>query len=282
MNSAAPTFNWNVDSKSSLCIDGVSLETRCYGPSPDEAATIVLLHEGLGCIDLWRDVPQKLTEATGYGVFVYSRQGYGQSDQAELPRPVDYMTIEAVEVLPRILDAIGFFSGVLMGHSDGASIASIYLGNVQDKRVRGLILIAPHFFTEEQQLSAIRQTKEAYEQTNLREKLARYHNDVDNTFRGWNDAWLHADFLDWNISDSIEYWRIPVLVIQGEQDKYGSIAQINEIENRIYAPLDIVLLKNCQHSPHLEQADITLEAIANYLARLTRIENVLVTIPSIQ
>jgi len=192
------------------------------------------------------------------------------------------MTTEGVEVLPKILDAIGFVSGVLMGHSDGASIASIYLGNVQDKRVRGLILIAPHFFTETQQLNAIRQTRESYQWTNLREKLARYHSDVDSTFYGWNDVWLSSDFVDWNISDSIDYWRVPVLVIQGEQDKYGSIAQINEIENRIYAPLDTVLLKNCQHSPHLEQAAITLQAVAEFLARLKRIENELVTIPAVR
>ncbi|MFK7854752.1 MAG: alpha/beta fold hydrolase [Granulosicoccus sp.] len=281
MNPAAPTLDWSVDSNSVLSVDGVRLETRCYGPPPDKAATIVLLHEGLGCIDRWKDIPQKLVDVTGHGVFVYSRQGYGRSEPAELPRPVDYMTIEAVDVLPKVLDTIGFESGVLMGHSDGASIASIYLGTVIDKRVRGLILIAPHFFTEPQQLSAIRQTKDTYEQTNLREKLARYHDDVDKAFFGWNDAWLNPDFQDWNISDSIEYWRVPVLVLQGMQDKYGSIAQINEIENRIYAPLDVVLLENCQHSPHLEQTDITLNAIADYLQRLTRIENELVTIPSV-
>ena len=151
----APQFDWVADKRSSITIHGVSLEACCFGPAPNKAPTIVLLHEGLGCIALWRDVPETLVRLTGHGVFAYSRQGYGKSDPAKLPRAMDYMRNEAIEVLPQVLDAFGFVNGVLMGHSDGASIAAIYAGSVQDMRVRGLVLLAPHFFTETDQLLAI-------------------------------------------------------------------------------------------------------------------------------
>ena len=153
--------------------DGGWLEGKCHGPSPDTAPTIMMLHEGLGCVDLWRDFPRKLAEATRYGVFTYSRRGYGASDPAELPRPVDYMTREAVEVLPEVLGAIGFTEGILLGHSDGASIAAIYAGSIQDHRVRGLVLMAPHFFTEPMGLAAIAKAREAYETGDLRARLSK-------------------------------------------------------------------------------------------------------------
>lgn len=282
MNSLVSKFEWITGTKRSILVDGVTLEASCFGPPPGQAPTVVLLHEGLGCIDLWRDFPKKLSEHADYGVFVYSRQGYGQSDLVKLPRPLNYMQVEAVDVLPRVLDAIGFVHGVLMGHSDGASIAALYAGSVEDVRVRGLVLMAPHFFTETDQLLAIEQAKDAYDKNGLREKLSRYHRDVDNTFRGWNDAWLDPGFKDWNISDSIDYWRVPVLVIQGLHDQYGTMAQIHEIENRIYSPVDTVLLEDCRHSPHADQPEATLAAIKEYLHRLTRIENEIVEIPPVQ
>ena len=140
------------------------------------------------------------------------------------------------------MQAIGFRRGILLGHSDGASIAAIYAGTVEDFRVRGLILIAPHFFTEESGLAAITSSRAAYEGADLRAKLAKYHRDVDNAFRGWNDAWLDPGFKSWDIAETIDYWRIPVLAIQGENDAYGTIAQIREIENRIYSPVDVEIL----------------------------------------
>ncbi|MEZ5675116.1 MAG: alpha/beta fold hydrolase [Thalassovita sp.] len=138
-----------------LTVNGIRLEYRCTGPAPGQAPTIVLLHEGLGCAALWRDFPEKLAQATGLGVFAYSRAGYGQSDGKPLPWPVHYMTDEAVDVLPHVLDGIGFQSGILMGHSDRATIAAIYAGSVADFRVQGLVLMAPHFFTESVGLAAI-------------------------------------------------------------------------------------------------------------------------------
>jgi pimeloyl-ACP methyl ester carboxylesterase len=231
-----------------------------------------MLHEGLGCVALWRDFPRRLAEATCLGVFAYSRAGYGHSDSVELPRPLDYMTREARETLPGVLDAIGYQRGILLGHSDGASIAAIYAGAIEDFRVRGLVLIAPHFFTEESGLAAIASARSAFEAGDLRPKLAKYHRDVDNAFRGWNDAWLDPGFKSWNIADVIDYWRIPVLAIQGADDPYGTLAQIREIENRAYSPVDVEILKGCKHSPHTEQPEATLAAIADFCARLIRIE----------
>ena len=265
-------FEWRDGVATTIAVNGKTLEAVCYGPPPDRAPTIVLLHEGLGCVALWRDFPKKLAEATGFGVFAWSRGGYGQSDPVELPRPLDYMTGEAVDILPVVLDTIRFKHGVLLGHSDGASIAAIYGGNVEDFRVRGLVLMAPHFFTEEGGLKSIAEAKEAYEAGDLRSRLAKYHKDVDNAFRGWNDAWLDPGFESWNIAEAIDYLRIPVLAIQGADDQYGTLAQIEEIENRIYSPVDVEILADCKHSPFLEQPEKTLQAIAAFCERLERIE----------
>ncbi len=266
-------FDWNEGELSSVRIDGVQLEAVCYGPSPKAAPTIVMLHEGLGCIALWREFPQKLAASTGLGVFVYSRAGYGHSDPVTLPRNVDYMHREAFDVLPKILDAIGFQSGILLGHSDGASIAAIYAGGVEDFRVRGLVLIAPHFFTEDEGLSSIAAAADSYRLTDLRDKLGKYHKDPDNAFLGWNGVWLNPDFRDWNIADSIDYLRIPVLAVQGEDDQYGTIAQIREIEERIYSPVDVEIIPNCKHSPHVEQPQALLDTVSEFCERLERIEN---------
>ena len=265
-------FIWSADPVNRLDSDGKSLEYVCFGPKPDQAPTILLLHEGLGCVALWRDFPAKLAKASGLGVMAYSRAGYGQSDPADLPRPLDYMTREAVDCLPQIIAAAGLQKIILLGHSDGASIAAIYAGSVEDHRVRGLILMAPHFFTEAMGLASIADAKVAYENTNLATRMSKYHKNPDNTFYGWNDSWLHTDFKNWNITDVIDYIRIPVLAIQGREDQYGTTAQIEALEAQIYAPLDIELLEDCQHSPFLEQPDLTLGSINNFCARLHAIE----------
>lgn len=255
-----------------LEVGGNTLEWGSWGPSPDQAPTLVLLHEGLGALGLWRDFPARLAAATGMGVFAWSRAGYGASDPCDLPRPLDYMTQEAVAVLPQVLDAIGFARGVLMGHSDGATIAAIYAGSVVDQRVRGLVLMAPHFFTEEMGLAAIAAAREAYDTGDLRDRLARHHSHVDVAFRGWNDAWLHPDFRAWHVGEVIDYLRIPVLAIQGRQDQYGTLAQIHEIEERIYSPIETLILDDCRHAPHQDQPEAVLAEVAGFCARLDRIE----------
>lgn len=265
-------MDWNDGSSGTVTVGGKALEYMCFGPAPDRAPTIVLLHEGLGCAALWRDFPARLAQATGWGVLVYSRAGYGMSDPADLPRPLDYMTREALDVLPQVLEAAGFQRGVLMGHSDGATIAAIYAGSVPDHRVRGLVLMAPHFFTEDMGLAEIAKAREAFETGDLAARMAKYHRDPQNTFRGWNDAWLHPDFRSWDVSEVIDYLRIPTLAIQGEGDQYGTLKQIEEVESRSYAPVDVVVLPDCRHAPQLDQPDATLAAVAEFIARLDRIE----------
>src|ERR1700694_4345531 len=182
-----------------LTIGDADLEYRMSGPAPDEAPTIVMLHEGLGSAGLWGDFPEELQAATGTGVFAWSRAGYGASTPVKLPRPLDYMHREALDVLPKLLDRIGYRRGLLLGHSDGASIASVYAGGVQDHRIRGVAMIAPHFVVEDISVTSIAAIKQAYETTDLRSKLTRWHRDVDNAFYGWNAAWLDPKFRDWDI-----------------------------------------------------------------------------------
>lgn len=263
---------WKAEPEQYLTIGGKALEYACHGPSPDKAPTIVMLHEGLGCVGLWRDFPAQIAKATGFGVLVYSRAGYGRSDLAKLPRPLDYMTREAMDVLPGVLDAIGFRRGVLLGHSDGATISAIYAGSHEDHRVRGIVLMAPHFFTEPMGLAEIAEARKVYEAGDLRHRLGKYHRDPDNTFRGWNDAWLAPGFRAWNVADVIDYWRIPCLVIQGAEDQYGTLAQVREIEARTYSPVDVEILADCRHSPHIDQPAKTLAAITEFTTRLERIE----------
>ncbi|XDA99127.1 alpha/beta hydrolase [Sulfitobacter sp. LCG007] len=265
-------MDWNGSGANSVTIGGRKLEVACFGPPPDAAPTLVLLHEGLGCVALWRDLPQRLSEATGMGVLAYSRAGYGQSDPVDLPRPLDYMTREATGVLGPLLDLAGVRQAILLGHSDGASIAAIYAGSVSDMRVRGLILIAPHFFTEPGGLAAIRAAGEAYRSGDLREKLAKYHVDADMAFNGWHGAWTDPGFETWNIADAIDHWRVPVLAVQGDADPYGTMAQIREIETRIYSPLEVLVLPGAGHAPHLECSDAVIEGIASYCETLLRLE----------
>ena len=250
---------------------GISdLEYRMIGPSPEQAPTIVMLHEGLGSVGLWGDFPEKLQAVTGAGVFVYSRAGYGASTPAKLPRPLDYMHTEALDVLPKLLDAIGFRRGLLLGHSDGASIAAIYAGSRQDHRVEGIALIAPHFIVEDISVASIAEIKTAYETTNLKEKLSRWHKDVDNAFYGWNGAWLDPKFRDWDISEYLAYIRVPVAIVQGAGDQYGTMRQVEIAQEECYCPVDVLLMPGIKHVPHREAAEQTLNAIADFGARLLR------------
>lgn len=238
------------------------------GPPPERAPTLVLLHEGLGCVGLWGGFPDLLAAVTGLGVFVYSRAGYGRSSPVPLPRPLSYMHDEALTVLPRLLEAIGFRRGLLVGHSDGASIATLYAGSVQDHRVRGVSLIAPHFVVEDLSIASIAKAKSAFDTGELRAKLAAWHQNVDVAFRGWNDAWLDPGFRAWDISDALAYIRVPVQIIQGEADQYGTRRQIEIAEETCYCPVDVVMLPGIGHAPHREAAEATLEAVADFAHRL--------------
>jgi pimeloyl-ACP methyl ester carboxylesterase len=249
-----------------LTIDSAELEYRLIGPQPSDAPCIVLLHEGLGSAGLWGDFPDKLQAATGASVFAYSRAGYGASSPVALPRPLDYMQREALDVLPKLLATINFQRGLLIGHSDGASIAAIYAGGHQDHRLDGIVLIAPHVIVEDVSVSSIAAIQTAYETTELRTKLARWHNDVDNAFYGWNGAWLDPAFRRWDITDYLAYIRVPVAVIQGVDDQYGTARQVEIIQEECYCPVEVTMLPKTGHSPHREAPEVILRIVAEFAA----------------
>ena len=232
------------------------------------APTLVFLHEGLGSVALWKRFPAEVVAATGCPALVYSRYGYGKSDKLAAPRKVDYMHLEALDVLPEILDQLGIDSPVLIGHSDGASIALIHAG-AGKRTVRGVVAMAPHVFVEDVTVKSIAGAGETFRTTDLPERLGRYHDDVASTFRGWNDIWLHPDFRRWNIEDYLADIRCPVLLIQGEDDQYGTVAQIDAIAGQVSGPVETVMLPDCAHSPHQSvQKDATIAAIAGFVQNL--------------
>jgi pimeloyl-ACP methyl ester carboxylesterase len=251
-----------------LHIGDSDLEYRMIGPAPADARTIVMLHEGLGSADLWGDFPDRLQAATGVGVFAYSRAGYGASTPVTLPRPLDYMSREALDVLPELLDRIDFKRGLLLGHSDGASIAAIYAGATGDHRVRGVAMIAPHFIVEEVSVASIAEIRRAYETTELRAKLARWHRNVDNAFYGWNDAWLDPGFRRWDISEYLAYIRVPVAIVQGADDQYGTLRQIEIAREECYCPVDVTVVSGAAHAPQREAAELTLSVVSEFARRI--------------
>ena len=257
-----------------LHVAGYTLEAAWWGPPPEEAPTLVLLHEGLGCVALWRNLPEALMAATGCGVFAWSRAGYGQSDPVPLPRPLTYMQDEARDVLPGVLDAAGIRRAVLVGHSDGASIALLHAGSTQDFRIAGLVLIAPHVMVEDLTVASIAKVRTAYKTTDLRSRLAKYHRDVDTAFWGWNHAWLDPAFRAWRIDDSVAFVRVPILLIQGDADEYGTADQLRLIEHEAYCPVETVLVPGAGHAPQVSHAARVIEAIAGFVVRIRALEQV--------
>lgn len=257
-----------IGSDGRIAVAGHRLEAVWHGPSPQEAPTLVFLHEGLGSVGLWRDVPAELARRTGCGALVYSRAGYGGSSPCALPRPLAYMHDEARIVLPALLAATGVRRHVLVGHSDGASIALVHAGANPAAGLAGLALEAPHVFTESFGVESIRAANRAYAEGDLRARLERHHGDnVDTAFRGWADAWLDPGFLDWNIEEFLPAIAVPMLLIQGENDEYGTLAQLDAIERGARAAdCRRQVLRDCGHSPHRDQPERTLSAIAAFVA----------------
>lgn len=253
-----------------LDLPPLRLEYRMIGPRPDAAPTIVMLHEGLGSVGLWGSFPDQIAAATGAGVFVYSRAGYGQSSPGTLPRSTRFMHEEACEVLPRVLEAIGFQRGILLGHSDGGSIATIYAGSVQDHRVRGLVLLAPHFFTEDMGIAEIRRARDAFVEGSFRDKLKRWHADVDCAFRSWSEPWLDPDFRKWDITEALGYIRVPILIVQGDHDQYGTLRQLEAANKECTCPVETVVLPGIRHVPQREAPELTLKAVTDFINRLLR------------
>jgi pimeloyl-ACP methyl ester carboxylesterase len=242
-------------------LDGLEIETQRIGP--ETGPVLVFLHEGLGSVGQWRDFPARLSRATTLGAFVYSRAGYGASDPAPMPRPVTYMHEEALK-LREILEAANIRDPILVGHSDGASIAILYAG---EHACRGLILEAPHVFTEEQGLRSIEKAREAYQKGDLRARLSRWHQNVDAAFWGWNGPWLHPDFRAWNIEASLPAIDAPILVLQGGKDEYGTRAQVDAIARKA-RKVETLLLDNCGHAPHKDEPEATLQAMTRFVQSL--------------
>jgi pimeloyl-ACP methyl ester carboxylesterase len=242
-----------------LNVRGKRIEAEQIGGVAGPA--LVFLHEGLGSVGLWRDFPRRLAEVTGLGAFVYSRAGYGASEPAAMPRPVRYMHDEA-ELLPDVLEAAGISDPVLVGHSDGASISIIYAGS--GGKARALVLLAPHVFTEEMGLRSIAGAREAYEKGDLRARLAKYHQDVDAAFWGWNRPWLDPGFRRWNLEEYLPRIAAPILVVQGEEDEYGTRKQVEAIEKGA-REVEVLMLDRCGHSPHRDQPELALRGIAAFL-----------------
>ncbi|HBN31780.1 MAG TPA: alpha/beta hydrolase [Rhodobacteraceae bacterium] len=263
-------MEWKPGASQMVNVAGAALEIRVWGPPPDASPTLVLLHEGLGSVSLWRDIPETLALMTGCGVLAYSRAGYGQSDPVILPRQIDYMTREALDVLPHVLAVAGLQKIILIGHSDGASIAAIYAGTIVDTRLQGICLIAPHFFVETGGRDEILAAKNAFETYDLRIRMARHHKNPENAFFGWADAWLNPDFMAWNIEAVISGIKVPVLAIQGVSDQYGTMAQIDRLERGVKGPFARLDLADCKHAPQFEQRVRTLAAISNFVMQPTR------------
>lgn len=253
-----------------LDLPPLRLEYRMIGPRPDAGPTIVMLHEGLGSAGLWGSFPDEIAAATGAGVLVYSRAGYGKSRAGRLPRSVKFMHDEALTVLPRVLDAIGFERGLLLGHSDGASIATIYAGSVQDHRVRGLVLIAPHFLTEDMGIAEIARANVAFASGELRDKLKRWHADVECAFRSWSEPWLNPDFRNWDITEELAYIRVPILIVQGADDQYGTLRQLDVAKDECFCPVETAVLPGVRHAPHREAPEQTLKVAADFINCLLR------------
>ncbi|HNU85581.1 MAG: alpha/beta hydrolase [Pseudomonadota bacterium] len=248
---------------------GRRLHAERLDPDPVNAgadgATLVFLHEGLGSIGQWRDFPLRLSERTGLPALVYDRWGYGNSEPFTLPRSARYLHDEALSGLPDVLDACNIGSAVLVGHSDGGSIALIY-ASAHPRGVRAVITEAAHVFVEDVTIEGIREAVELYASTDLGERLARYHgNKTDLVFRGWADTWLSPEFRSWNIEEFLPGVRCPVLVIQGTGDRYGTPAQVRAIERQISGRAETMLVR-CGHVPHAEARDEVLEAMAGFIS----------------
>jgi pimeloyl-ACP methyl ester carboxylesterase len=252
--------------RSDVVVDGNRLETLSYRANGDRP-TIVMLHEGLGSVSMWKDFPEQLAKATSCGVVAYSRYGHGKSEGLREKRSVEFMHHEATVVLPGLLARLEIARPILLGHSDGASICIIYAA-ASPASPRGLILEAPHVFVEELTINSIAKIRTVYRTTDLPQRLGRYHDHVEEAFSGWNDIWLDPAFRAWNIEECLDAIACPVLVIQGEDDEYGTVAQVAAIKRRLPSTQALVL-PNCGHSPHRDQPATTLETISQFVRKLS-------------
>ena len=242
------------------------LEVRRIGIARPGRPTLVFLHEGLGSVSMWRGFPAQVARATGLSAVVYSRRGYGRSEPLTGPRDVRYMHDEALVVLPAFLDRLGIECPILIGHSDGGSIALIHAGGAQRPLV-GVVTLAAHVLVEDLSVSSIAAARQEFETTDMRKKLARHHADVDSVFWSWNRIWLAPEFRGWNIEEYLPVITCPVLAIQGEDDEYGTMEQMRRIGAKV-ANVELVMLPDCGHSAHKDRPDAVIEAITGFVDRV--------------
>jgi pimeloyl-ACP methyl ester carboxylesterase len=247
----------------------VSIEHQWIGAARRDRPLIVFLHEGLGSLSMWRDYPAQLCDTTGWRGLVYSRPGYGRSTPraAEEAWGLDFMHRQAEQVLPALFDALHIDTSAdrpwLFGHSDGGSIALLHAARFPD-RVAGAIVLAPHILVEELSVKSIEKARTAYLETDLRQRLARHHDDPDSAFWGWNDIWLHPPFKDWSIEEEVRAIRCPLLAVQGLEDEYGTLEQIRGIARRV-PRTQLLELPACGHSPHRDQPAALTAAAVRFL-----------------
>lgn len=251
-----------------LHVDGVRLETRFIGPDPADAPTLVFLHEGLGSIELWRDLPDRVAEATGLGVFLYSRHGYGASDHKPHPWADTYLHEEALIWLPRVLKAAGIRRAVLVGHSDGGSIAAIAASANVARQVQGVVLMAPHVMVEPAVLDGVQAAVRAYEGGRLRQQLGRYHPHVDDVFWGWAKAWMQFGRIGWDVRPFLSGVSVPVLVMQGDGDEYGTADQYQSVAKAVSGPVEVLELENCRHLLYRDRPDDVVNAVVDFALRI--------------
>jgi pimeloyl-ACP methyl ester carboxylesterase len=253
-----------------VSVDGCRLEYQWHGPPPGSVPTVVFLHEGLGAISRWRDFPAAVCARLGFSGLVYNRQGYGASDPFRGPLSPSFMHHEALDVLPRILDTLGIREPILFGHSDGGSIALIHAA--AGHPVRALVLEAPHVFVEPVTVASIAAVHDIYRSSNLRERLARHHGqNTDTLFDYWTRIWLSEEFRNWNIEGCLPEVTCPTLVIQGRDDEYGSLKQVEAIRDAVSAPVEARVLDACGHSPHLDQRDVVESTVVRFLEHDTNL-----------
>ena len=254
---------WSVDEVRNIEINGIELETYFYRPSNiGTTPTLLFLHEGLGSAATWQDFPGQVVSETGLPAIVYSRQGYGMSDRHIEPYECNFMHREALEVLPALLAKLEIERPMLLGHSDGASIALIHAAKYP---VAGVVVEAPHIYVEEKTITAISGLRGKIRGAELIKKLACFHEDPEHTFQNWNNIWLNPDFRSWNIIEYVCQLKCPILAIQGEMDEYGTMAQIDEIAQNAPGHVTRVKLAECGHSPHRDQREEVVRQISNFI-----------------
>jgi pimeloyl-ACP methyl ester carboxylesterase len=251
-----------------LKLGSKKIEIQWHNGELTNRPALVFMHEGLGCVGMWKDFPKRISDSTGCPCFVFSRFGYGYSDPCSYPWKINFMHSQALTVLPQILKQAGIEKYILIGHSDGGSIGIIFAGSPNTKGLSGLITLAAHVFCEQCTVESIQQARINYEQQDLKEALKKYHcKNTDNAFRGWNDVWLNPNFINWNIEKYLKKIKVPMLAIQGKEDKYGTDKQIDSIKSKVNN-VESFLLDDCRHSPHIDRSETVLKIMTKFIHQI--------------